>query len=79
VASSPTAAAAAGLVAVFVSAIGLSIPHVGRFTPFGLDELAGTLALDQPTSDWLWSLLANVGLVLVVLTAAWLAFRRQEL
>jgi ABC-2 type transport system permease protein len=72
-------AAGIGLVAVFISAIGSSIPRAGRFTPFGLGELAGDLALSLPASDWLWPLLANVGFVLAAFVAAWLAFRRQEL
>jgi len=72
-------AAAFGLVAVFISAVGSSIPRAGRFTPFGLGELAGDLALGLPAGDWLWPLLANVGFVLAAIAVAWLAFRRQEL
>ena len=72
-------AAGIGLVALVVAGIVSSVPNVGHFTPFGLNELASDLALQQTATGWVWPLLANAGFVVVTLTASWLVFRRQEI
>ena len=72
-------AAAIGVVAVVVAGIVSSLPRVGQFTPFGLNELASDLALQQVGTGWDWPVIANVGFVVVALAASWLVFRRQEL
>jgi len=72
-------AAGIGLVALVVAGIVSSLPNVGHFTPFGLNELAADLALQQTATGWVWPLLANAGFVVVTLAASWLVFRRQEI
>jgi ABC-2 type transport system permease protein len=72
-------AAAIGLVAVVVAGIVSSLPQVGHFTPFGLNELASDLALQQVGTGWDWPVIANAGFVVVAMAAGWLVFRRQEL
>ena len=72
-------AAAVGLAALVVGATVASIPHAGRFSPFGLGELANALAVGRTPGDWGWPLAVNVAVVVAALAAAWLAFRRQEL
>jgi ABC-2 type transport system permease protein len=76
---SPIPAAGIGLVALVTAGIVSSLPNIGRFTPFGLNELATNLALQQKATGWGWPLIANAGFVVVALGASWLAFRRQEL
>lgn len=72
-------AAAIGLVAVVVAGIVSSLPQVGQFTPFGLNELASDLALQHVGTGWDWPVIANVGFVVFAVAASWLVFRRQEL
>jgi ABC-2 type transport system permease protein len=72
-------AAGIGVLALVVAGIISSLPSVGRFTPFGLNELASDLALQQPPTGWGWPVVANAGFVVVTLAASWLAFRRQEI
>ena len=72
-------AAGIGLVALVVAGIPSSLPNVGRFTPFGLNELASALALQQTTAGWNWPVIANAAFVMVTLAASWLVFRRQEI
>jgi ABC-2 type transport system permease protein len=72
-------AAGIGLVALVVAGIVSSLPNVGRFTPFGLNELASNLALQQPATGWGWPVIANAGFIAVALAASWLVFRRQEI
>jgi ABC-2 type transport system permease protein len=76
---SPIPAAGIGLVALVVAGIVSSLPHVGQFTPFGLNELANDLALQQVGTGWGWPVIANAGFVIVAIAASWLVFRRQEL
>jgi ABC-2 type transport system permease protein len=76
---SPIPAAGIGLVALVVAGIVSSLPNVGHFTPFGLNELASDLALQQTATGWAWPVIANGGFVVITLAASWLAFRRQEI
>lgn len=76
---SPIPAAGIGLVALVIAGIVSSLPNVGHFTPFGLNELAMNLALQQTATGWDWPLVANAGFVVIALAASWLAFRRQEI
>ena len=78
-ARSPVAAAAIGAAAIVVAGIVSAIPHVGGYTPFGLNQLARDLALRQVGMDWTWQLVANGALVVAALAASWLVFRRQAL
>ena len=71
-------AAGIGLVALVVAGIVSSLPNVGHFTPFGLNELASDLALKQTSTGWDWPVIVNAGFVVVTLAASWLVFRRQE-
>ena len=70
---------AIGVVALVVAAVVSSLPNIGRFTPFGLNELASGLALQQSPSGWAWPVITNAGFVVVALAASWLVFRRQEI
>jgi ABC-2 type transport system permease protein len=72
-------AAGIGIVALVVASIVSSLPNVGHFTPFGLNELAMDLALRQTATGWGWPVIANAGFVVVALAASWLVFRRQEI
>jgi hypothetical protein len=67
------------VLALVLAGVVSSLPNVGRFTPFGLNELASDLALQQPATGWGWPVVANAGFVVVTLAASWLAFRRQEI
>ncbi len=75
---SPIPAAGIGVVVLVIASIAASVPNIGRFTPFGLNELAGALALQQSTSGWTGPLIANAGFVVFVLATSWFVFRRQE-
>jgi ABC-type transport system involved in multi-copper enzyme maturation permease subunit len=72
-------AAGIGLIALVVAAVVSSLPNVGHFTPFGLNELASDLALQQTATGWGWPVVANAGFVVVTLAASWFVFRRQEI
>lgn len=72
-------AAGIGLVALVVAGIVSSLPNVGRFTPFGLNELASNLALQRTATGWAWPVIANAGFVVVALAVSWGVFRRQEI
>ena len=72
-------AAGIGIVALVVAGVVSSLPNVGHFTPFGLNELASELALQQTVTGWAWPLIVNAGFVVVALAASWLVFRRQEI
>ena len=76
---SPIAAAGIGVVGLVIAGVVSSVPNVGRFTPFGLNQLASALALQHPTTGWFWPVIGNAGFVVVVLAASWLVFRRQEI
>lgn len=78
-------AAAAGI--GFAALIGLSvvsaIPPVGRYLPGGLDLPAALLALGQVDAvDWArlgTAVAGSIAIVVVMIVASWLTFRRQEL
>jgi hypothetical protein len=72
-------AAGIGIVALVVAGVVSSLPNIGHFTPFGLNELASDLALEQTVAGWAWPLILNAGFVVVALAASWLVFRRQEI
>jgi len=72
-------AAGVGIVAIVVAGILSSLPNVGHLTPFGMNDLASALALQQTASGWGGPLIVNAGLVVVTLAASWLVFRRQEI
>lgn len=72
-------AAGLGVVGLIVEGIVASLPNMARYTPSGLDDLAGRAALGQATPDWYLALLFNGGVIAVSLAASWLVFRRQEL
>ena len=72
-------AAGIGIVALVAAGVVSSLPNVGRFTPFGLNELASNLALQQEAAGWDWPVIANAGFVVIALAASWLVFRRQEI
>jgi len=72
-------AAGIGIVALVVAGIVSSLPNVGHFTPFGMNDLASALALQQTASGWDGPLIVNAGFVVVTLAASWLVFRRQEI
>jgi ABC-2 type transport system permease protein len=76
---SPIPAAGIGVVAVVIAGIVSSLPNIGHFTPFGLNELASALALQQPSAGWTWPVIVNAGYMVVVLAASWVVFRRQEI
>jgi len=72
-------AAGIGIVALVVAGVVSSLPNVGHFTPFGLNELASDLALQQTVTGWDWPVIVNAGYVVGALAVSWLIFRRQEL
>jgi ABC-2 type transport system permease protein len=72
-------AAGVGLAAIVVGATVASIPHAGRFSPFGLGTFANDLGVGRTPTDWGWPIVVNVTIVAVAIAASWLAFRRQEL
>jgi hypothetical protein len=72
-------AAGIGIVAIVVAGIVSSLPNVGHFTPFGMNDLASALALQQTATGWGVPLIVNAGVVVVALFASWLVFRRQEI
>ena len=72
-------AAGIGIVALVVAGIVSSLPNIGHFTPFGMNDLASALALQQATPGWNGPLIVNGGFVVVALAASWLVFRRQEI
>jgi ABC-2 type transport system permease protein len=75
---SPVPAAGIGVVGLVIAGIVSSLPNVGHFTPFGLNELARALVLQEATNGWVWPVIVNVGFVVVILAVSWLVFRRQE-
>jgi ABC-2 type transport system permease protein len=72
-------AAGIGIVALVVAGVVASLPNVGHFTPLGLNELAGDLALQQTATGWNLPLIVNSAFVVIALAASWLVFRRQEI
>ena len=76
---SPLAAVGVGLAAWLVLSLLGILPHVGPYTPAGLVEAAGAVARGMATEQLPLSVIANLGLILVVLLGTWIAFSRQEL
>lgn len=76
---SALAAAGLGVAAFIVLGIISIVPAVGPYLPTGLGTPARALALGQTGVDVLGPTLASVALVVGLVAAAWLAFRRQEL
>ena len=76
---SALAAAGLGVAAFIVMGILSILPTIGPYLPTGLGAPARALALGQANVDILGPAGASIGLVLVLVAAAWLAFRRQEL
>ena len=76
-----SAAAGAGIGFAFLVVSGIvgALPTIGRFAPGGLLGPARAYALGTEPGDALGPLVVNVGLVVVLGFASWLAFRRQEL
>jgi ABC-2 type transport system permease protein len=72
-------AAATGLVVLVIAGIVSSLPEVGHYTPFGLNELASDLALQHSATGWSWPVIVNAGYLVVALATSWLVFRRQEI
>lgn len=63
---------------VVISLFGI-IPNVAQYTPAGLLEPASALALGKSPAHLAASVVTNLALIAVLVVAAWLAFRRQEL
>jgi ABC-2 type transport system permease protein len=79
IANSQLPAVGIGLAAwVVVSLVGV-IPNAAQYTPGGLMDPASALALGTSPAHLAVSVGANVALCVVVVAAAWVAFRRQEL
>lgn len=77
-ASSSLPAAGIGIVAWVLFAILGAFPQVEQYTPSGLLESAGALALGTEPVHLAVSLLANIAIIGAALALAWLAFRAQE-
>jgi ABC-2 type transport system ATP-binding protein len=76
---SAVAAAGVGVAAfILLGLIGI-LPNVAPFLPSGLGVPAQELALGNATEPLVGPLLAVVALIVVMIGAAWAAFRRQEL
>jgi len=76
---SSLAAAAIGVGGLVGLAVVSALPNVARYTPGGLSSPGAALANGVDAGDVLGPVLANIGLVIVLVGAAWLSFRRQEL
>jgi ABC-2 type transport system permease protein len=76
---SALAAAGLGVAAFIVLGILSIVPTIGTYLPTGLGAPARALALGQANVDVLGPASASIGLVLLLVAAAWVAFRRQEL
>ena len=72
-------AAGIGIVGLVIAGVVASLPNVGRFTPLGLNELAGDLALQQTATGWNLPVIVNAAFVVIALAISWLVFRRQEM
>lgn len=78
-ASSQLPAIGVGLAAwVAISVIGI-IPSAAQFTPSGLIEIASAVARGATPEHVATSLIGNAVLCAIVVTLAWLSFRRKEL
>ena len=76
---SALAAAALGVGGLLGLALLSALPNIARFTPGGLSEPAAALAVGANAGNLIGPVLANIGLGALLVMAAWLAFRRQEL
>jgi ABC-2 type transport system permease protein len=76
---SALAAAGLGVAAFIVLGIVSIIPSIGSYLPTGLGAPARALALGQAGVDVLGPTIASAALVVGLVAAAWLSFRRQEL
>jgi ABC-2 type transport system permease protein len=76
---SSLAAAAIGVSGLVGLALVSALPNVARYTPGGLSAPGTSLAIGGDAGDVLGPVLANVALVIALVGASWLAFRRQEL
>jgi ABC-2 type transport system permease protein len=77
---SAVAAAGFGIGALIVLAIVATLPNVGPYTPGGLaGSPAASLAIGADPGPLFGPVLANIALVVGLLTVSWVAFRRQEL
>ena len=80
---SMAAAAGVGFGSLIVLSVVAAIPPVGRWLPGGLDLAASLLALGKVEAvDWATlgtAVAGSFALVILMVVASWLAFRRQEL
>jgi ABC-2 type transport system permease protein len=76
---SSLAAAAIGIGAMIVLAVVSALPGIGPFTPGGLNTPGAAVALGKDPGGVIGPVLVNLVGVVAIFTAAWLAFRRQEL
>jgi ABC-2 type transport system permease protein len=76
---SALAAAGLGVGGLVLLALLSVLPNVARYTPGGLPGIGTALVTGGDAGDVIGSVLANVALVLALVVASWLAFRRQEL
>ncbi len=80
---SMAAAAGAGFAALIGLSVIAAIPTLGRWLPGGLDGPAALLALGKVDAvDWAklgTAVAGSIAIVVVMIVASWLAFRRQEL
>jgi hypothetical protein len=64
---------------LLVLGIASIVPTIGRYLPGGLGAPARGLALGEANVDVVGPTIAAVVLIVGLVTAAWMAFRRQEL
>ena len=76
---SSLAAAAIGVSGLVGLALVSALPNVARYTPGGLSAPGTALAIGAEAGDVIGPVLANIGLVVALVLAAWFSFRRQEL
>ena len=79
IASSQLVAVGIGLGGWALIALVGVIPNVAQYTPSGLLDPARALALGTSPAHLGGSIFANLALIAVLVVAAWLIFRRQEL
>lgn len=76
---SSMAAAAIGVGGLVLVALISALPTIGPYSPGGLSAPGRALALGTSPGNPLGPILVNLGLLIGLLLASWLAFRRQEL
>jgi ABC-2 type transport system permease protein len=72
-------AAAIGVGGLVAVALISALPTIGPYSPGGLSAPGRALALGTDPGNPVGPILVNLGLLLGLLLASWLAFRRQEL